>query len=58
VAATDDPLPVLDDSGATVGVIDRRRVLAAMAGEPGPRPDSAAPIDALPLDVPPVVIGP
>jgi glycine betaine/proline transport system ATP-binding protein len=33
VAACDDPLPVLDDEGITVGTVDRRRVLAAIAGD-------------------------
>jgi glycine betaine/proline transport system ATP-binding protein len=33
VAVCADPLPVLDDDGATVGTIDRTRVLAAIAGE-------------------------
>ena len=38
VTACDDPLPVVDGDGITVGTIDRRRVLAAIAGEPGPEP--------------------
>jgi glycine betaine/proline transport system ATP-binding protein len=36
VAACDDPLPVLDDEGITVGTVDRRRVLAAIAGDEAP----------------------
>ena len=33
VTVCDDPLPVLDADGATVGTIDRRRVLAAIGGD-------------------------
>jgi glycine betaine/proline transport system ATP-binding protein len=37
VTLSDDPLPVLDDDGTTVGTIDRRRVLAAIAGDESER---------------------
>ena len=33
VTACEDPLPVLNTAGATVGTVDRRRVLAAIAGD-------------------------
>jgi hypothetical protein len=32
VAEHPDPLPVLDETGAVVGTIDRGRVLTALAG--------------------------
>jgi glycine betaine/proline transport system ATP-binding protein len=34
VAEHPDPLPVLDETGAVVGTVDRGRVLAALAGTP------------------------
>ena len=41
VAEQADPLPVLDESGAVVGSVDRPRVLTALAGGPGNGTDPA-----------------